>query len=207
MDGSNRYTLSMPEIGVPPNHPFIDGFSLINHPAIGDPLFMDPPISFQYLQLRFCYIFCANFIVSIFLCLFVLATKLTAVTLQGKCTEIGQLPGHDQARTDWLWPASVVPFFPLDSPNSPDSPHFFPRFSLKKSRFPWIVLPPQPFPSLPTPMTSPRLAPSKHPLGTGDFTHLLAVLAHPATLQAFQQGLLLLPRWIRGCFHDLKMGR
>jgi hypothetical protein len=25
-------------MGVPPNHPFIDGFSLINHPAIGVPL-------------------------------------------------------------------------------------------------------------------------------------------------------------------------
>ena len=24
-----------PGMGVPPNHPFIDGFSMINHPAIG----------------------------------------------------------------------------------------------------------------------------------------------------------------------------
>ena len=26
-----------PEIGVPPNHPIIDGFSIINHPAMGIP--------------------------------------------------------------------------------------------------------------------------------------------------------------------------
>jgi len=25
-----------PKIRVPPNHPFIDGFSILNHPAIGD---------------------------------------------------------------------------------------------------------------------------------------------------------------------------
>ena len=35
----------VPEVGVPPNHPFIDGFSLlINHPAMGVPSFMEPPI-------------------------------------------------------------------------------------------------------------------------------------------------------------------
>ena len=37
-------TRRFPEIGVPPNHPFIDGFSIINHPAIGVPPFMETPI-------------------------------------------------------------------------------------------------------------------------------------------------------------------
>ena len=30
--------------GTPSHHPFIDGFSLINHPAIGVPPFMETPI-------------------------------------------------------------------------------------------------------------------------------------------------------------------
>ena len=33
----------VPKIGVPPNHPFIGGFSLVNHPAIGYPLLWKPP--------------------------------------------------------------------------------------------------------------------------------------------------------------------
>jgi hypothetical protein len=39
-----------PEMGVPPVliH-FISGFSIINHPAIGIPPFMEPPISQQSL--------------------------------------------------------------------------------------------------------------------------------------------------------------
>ena len=32
-----------PEMGVPPNHPFIDGFSMINHPAIGVSPFIETP--------------------------------------------------------------------------------------------------------------------------------------------------------------------
>ena len=31
-----------PEIVVPPNHPFIDGISLINHPFCGTPIFGTP---------------------------------------------------------------------------------------------------------------------------------------------------------------------
>ena len=33
-----------PEIGVPPNHPFIVGFSFINHPYLGVPPFLETPI-------------------------------------------------------------------------------------------------------------------------------------------------------------------
>ena len=36
-----------PKIGVPLNHPFVDGFSLINHPAVGAPLFWKPPYLVQ----------------------------------------------------------------------------------------------------------------------------------------------------------------
>jgi hypothetical protein len=38
------YILRFPEIGVPPNHPFIDGLSIINHPYLGYPPFMETPI-------------------------------------------------------------------------------------------------------------------------------------------------------------------
>ena len=37
------YMGGVPKIGVPPNHPFIGGFSLVNHPAIGYPLLWKPP--------------------------------------------------------------------------------------------------------------------------------------------------------------------
>ena len=33
-----------PKIGVPPNHPFIDGFSLIGHPLLGVPPFWETPM-------------------------------------------------------------------------------------------------------------------------------------------------------------------
>ena len=40
-----------PQIGAPPNHPFIDGFCLINHPAIGVSAvspFKEPPICISH---------------------------------------------------------------------------------------------------------------------------------------------------------------
>ena len=40
------------EIGVPLNHPFIDGFSAINHPAIAVPPFMETPSDQPVPQLR-----------------------------------------------------------------------------------------------------------------------------------------------------------
>ena len=36
-----------PEIRVPPNHPFIDGFSLVNHPAMGVPHLWNPQSAFS----------------------------------------------------------------------------------------------------------------------------------------------------------------
>ena len=42
-----------PEMGVPPSHPFIDGFSVINHPAIGAPPFMETPISAKLFALTY----------------------------------------------------------------------------------------------------------------------------------------------------------
>ena len=33
-----------PEIGVPPNHPILIGFSIINHPFWGTPIFGNPQI-------------------------------------------------------------------------------------------------------------------------------------------------------------------
>ena len=41
--------------GVPPNHPFIDRFSIINHPAIGVPIFMETSMSLNSVVL--CLIF------------------------------------------------------------------------------------------------------------------------------------------------------
>jgi hypothetical protein len=35
--------MKFPGMGVPPDHPFIDEFSIINHPAIGVPPFQEDP--------------------------------------------------------------------------------------------------------------------------------------------------------------------
>ena len=38
-------------MGIPLNHPFVDGFSIINHPAIGDPMIMETRICQDRLAL------------------------------------------------------------------------------------------------------------------------------------------------------------
>jgi hypothetical protein len=37
-------TWRVPTIGIPPNHPFVDGFSLINHPFLDTPIYGNPHI-------------------------------------------------------------------------------------------------------------------------------------------------------------------
>ena len=42
-----------PKIGVPPNHPFLVGFSIINHPFWGTPIYGNPQMGFQQQWLGF----------------------------------------------------------------------------------------------------------------------------------------------------------
>jgi hypothetical protein len=43
------YIPTIPQNRVSPNHPFIDGFSIINHPAMGDSPFMETPYGHHHV--------------------------------------------------------------------------------------------------------------------------------------------------------------
>ena len=46
-------TWVFPKIGVPPNHPILIGFSIINHPFWGIPIFGNTHMGFQVLIISF----------------------------------------------------------------------------------------------------------------------------------------------------------
>ena len=45
-----HHTWRFPKIGVPPNHPILVGYSIVNQPAIGDDSSMETPKSYQKSQ-------------------------------------------------------------------------------------------------------------------------------------------------------------